>query len=149
MLRKTLLASVLALGSVAVFAADCEVTVNSTDMMTFDSKSIAISKSCENFTVHLKHTGSLAKNVMGHNLVIAKTADMQSIATEAMAQGVDKDYLKADDPRIVAHTRMVGGGEEDSVTFEVKSLDSDTAYSFFCTFPGHAALMNGAVKLVD
>jgi len=149
MLRKTLLASVLALVSNGVLAANCEVTVNSTDSMTFESKSIAISKSCKQFTVHLKHTGTLAKNVMGHNLVIAKTADMQPIATESLAQGVDKDYLKADDPRIVAHTKMIGGGEEDSVTFDVAKLSADEPYSFFCTFPGHVALMNGAVTLVD
>jgi len=149
MLRKTLFASVLALASASSFAADCEVTVNSTDAMTFESKAIAISKSCKQFTVHLKHTGTLAKNVMGHNLVIAKTADMQPIATESLAQGVDKDYLKADDPRIVAHTKMIGGGEEDSVTFDVAKLSVDEPYSFFCTFPGHVALMNGAVTLVD
>jgi len=149
MLRKTLLASVLALASTGAFAANCEVTVNSTDMMTFESKAIEISKSCKQFTVHLKHTGQLAKNVMGHNLVIAKTADMQPIATESLAQGVDKDYLKADDPRILAHTKMIGGGEQDSVTFEVGKLSANEPYSFFCTFPGHVALMNGAVTLVD
>ncbi|KXU39267.1 azurin [Ventosimonas gracilis] len=149
MLRKTLLASVLTLLSAGAFAATCEVTINSTDAMTFESKAIEISKSCEKFTVHLKHTGQLAKNVMGHNLVIAKTADMQPITTEALAQGVDKDYLKADDPRIVAHTKMIGGGEQDSVTFEVAKLSASEPYSFFCTFPGHAALMNGAVTLVD
>jgi len=149
MLRKTLFASVLLLSSAAVFAADCEVTVNSTDAMTFESKAIEVSKSCEKFTVHLKHGGTLAKNVMGHNLVIAKTADMQPIAAESLAQGVDKDYLKADDSRIVAHTKMIGGGEQDSVTFEVSKLSANEPYSFFCTFPGHVALMNGAVTLVD
>jgi len=149
MLRRTLFASMLALVSVSIFAADCETTVSSTDLMSFESKSIEISKSCKEFTVHLKHAGTLAKNVMGHNLVIAKTADMQPIATESLAQGVDKDYLKADDPRIVAHTKMIGGGEQDSVTFEVGKLSANEPYSFFCTFPGHVALMNGAVTLVD
>jgi len=149
MLRKALFGSALALLSVGAFAASCEVTVNSTDMMTFETKAIDISKSCEKFTVHLKHTGQLAKNVMGHNLVIAKTADMQAIASEGLSQGVDRDYLKADDSRIVAHSKMIGGGEMDSVTFEVSKLSANEPYSFFCTFPGHVALMNGTVTLVD
>jgi len=149
MLRQAVVASVFALAAGGVFAADCEVTVNSTDMMTFESKNIDVSKSCKEFTVHLKHSGQLAKNVMGHNLVIAKTADMSSIATEALSQGVDKDYLKADDPRILAHTKMIGAGETASVTFDVSKLTANESYSFFCTFPGHVALMNGTVTLVD
>ena len=58
------------------------------------------------------------------------------------------DYVKADDARVVAHTKLVGGGEEASLTLDPAKL-AGGEYKFACTFPGHGALMNGKVTLVD
>ncbi|MCY1347681.1 Azurin [compost metagenome] len=149
MIRKLVVASVLALASAPLLAAECTVDVQATDQMTFDTKEIKVSKSCKTFTVNLKHVGALAKNVMGHNWVLSKTADAQAIATEGMTAGLDKDYLKADDARIIAHTKMIGGGESDSVTFEVSKLAAGESYEFFCSFPGHVSMMKGTLALVD
>lgn len=149
MLRKLVVASLLTLASAQVFAADCSVTVDSTDQMSFDTKEIKISKSCKTFTVNLTHGGTLPKNVMGHNLVIAKTADMAGITTEGMAAGIDANYLKAGDDRVIAHTKIIGAGEKDAVTFDVAKLKAGEDYSFFCSFPGHSSMMKGAVSLVD
>lgn len=149
MLRKLVVASLLTLASAQVFAADCSVTVDSTDQMSFDTKEIKISKSCKTFTVNLTHGGTLPKNVMGHNLVIAKTADMAGITTEGMAAGIDANYLKAGDDRVIAHTKIIGAGEKDAVTFDVAKLKAGEDYSFFCSFPGHSSMMKGAVTLVD
>ena len=66
-----------------------------------------------------------------------------------MAAGLDNDYLKANDERVIAHTKVIGGGESDSVTFDVSKLQAGTPYEFFCSFPGHVALMKGELKLVD
>ena len=146
MFAKAVAVSLLALASTQVFAAECSVTVDSTDQMTYTSKEFTVDKSCKAFTVKLTHSGNLPKNVMGHNLVISKTADMQAIATEGMAQGLDKDYLKADDARIIAHTKMIGAPEkEDTVTLDLSKLEAGGDYSFFCTFPGHVAMMKGKV----
>jgi len=149
MLRKLVVASLLTLASAQVFAADCSVTVDSTDQMSYDTKDIKISKSCKTFTVNLTHSGSLPKNVMGHNLVIAKTADMAGVTTEGMAAGLDANYLKAGDDRVIAHTKIIGAGEKDAVTFDVAKLKAGEDYSFFCSFPGHSSMMKGAVSLVD
>jgi len=149
MIRKFVVASVLALVSAPLLAAECSVEVHSTDQMTFDTKEIKVSKSCKTFTIDLKHVGNLPKHVMGHNLVVAKSTDVQGISTDGIAAGVDKDYLKADDARVIAHTKLIGGGESDSVTFDVSKLDAAGSYEFFCSFPGHAALMKGALTLVD
>ena len=146
MFAKAVAVSLLTLASAQVFAAECSVTVDSTDQMSYNTKEFTIDKSCKEFTVKLTHSGALAKNVMGHNLVISKTADMQPIATEGMAQGLDKDYIKADDPRIIAHTKMIGAPEkEDSVTFDTSKLEAGGDYGFFCSFPGHIAMMKGKV----
>lgn len=149
MIRKFVVASVLVLASAPLLAAECTVEVHSTDQMTFDTKEIKVSKSCKTFTIDLKHVGTLPKNVMGHNVVIAKTADVQAVSADGIAAGVDKDYVKDGDERVIAHTKLIGGGESDSVTFDVSKLNAAESYQFFCSFPGHAALMKGALTLVD
>ncbi len=84
---------------------------------------------------------------MGHNWVLAKDADVKALAGDSAKAGPAKDYLNDGDPRIIAHTKLVGGGESDSVTFDVSKLSADEKYTFFCSFPGHWAVMKGELKL--
>lgn len=147
MIRKLVAASLLTLASGHLLAAECSVTVDSTDQMSFNTKAIEIDKSCKEFTVNLEHSGSLPKNVMGHNLVISKEADMQPIATDGLSAGIDKDYLKADDARVIAHTKIIGAGEKDSLKIDVSKLDPNEKYGFFCSFPGHISMMKGTITL--
>ncbi|ALE89957.1 MULTISPECIES: azurin [Pseudomonas] len=147
MFAKVLAVSLLTLASGHLLAAECAVTVDSTDQMSYNTKEIVIDKSCKTFTVNLTHSGSLPKNVMGHNWVLSKTADMAGVATDGMAAGLDKNYLKDGDTRIIAHTKIIGAGEKDSVTFDVSKLNPAETYEFFCTFPGHNSMMKGSVVL--
>ncbi|AIS15270.1 Azurin [Pseudomonas chlororaphis subsp. aurantiaca] len=147
MFAKLVAVSLLTLASSQLMAAECKVDVDSTDQMSFNTKEITIDKSCKTFTVNLTHSGSLPKNVMGHNWVLSKSADMAGIATDGMAAGIDKDYLKPDDSRVIAHTKIIGAGEKDSVTFDVSKLTAGESYEFFCSFPGHNSMMKGAVVL--
>ena len=147
MFAKVLAVSLLTLASGHLLAAECAVTVDSTDQMSYNTKEIVIDKSCKTFTVNLTHSGSLPKNVMGHNWVLSKTADMAGVATDGMATGLDKNYLKDGDTRIIAHTKIIGAGEKDSVTFDVSKLNPAETYEFFCTFPGHNSMMKGSVVL--
>ena len=147
MFAKLVAVSLLTLASSQLMAAECKVTVDSTDQMSFDTKAIEIDKSCKTFTVELKHSGSLPKNVMGHNWVLSKEADMQPIATDGLSAGIDKNYLKEGDARVIAHTKIIGAGEKDSVTFDVSKLTAGESYQFFCSFPGHNSMMKGAVVL--
>ena len=147
MFAKLVAVSLLTLASGQLLAAECKVTVDSTDQMSFNTKEITIDKSCKTFTVNLEHSGSLPKNVMGHNWVLTSAADMQPVATDGMAAGIDKNYLKEGDARIIAHTKIIGAGEKDSVTFDVSKLNPAETYEFFCTFPGHNSMMKGSVVL--
>lgn len=147
MIRKLVAASLLTLVSGHLLAAECSVDVDSTDKMSFSTKAIEIDKSCKTFTVNLTHSGSLPKNVMGHNLVISKEADMQPIATDGMSVGLDKQYLKEGDARVIAYTKVIGSGERDSLKFDVAKLDPAEKYGFFCSFPGHIGMMKGTVTL--
>ena len=147
MFAKLVAVSLLTLASSQLMAAECKVDVDSTDQMSYNTKEITIDKSCKTFTVNLAHSGSLPKNVMGHNWVLSKTADMAGIATDGMAAGIDKNYLKEGDERIIAHTKIIGAGEKDSATFDVSKLTAGESYQFFCSFPGHNSMMKGAVVL--
>lgn len=126
-------------------AADCNVEVTSSDQMRFDKSSFIIRKSCSSVTLTLNNAGTFPKTVMGHNIVIVKKSDVESVSQTSMAAGPAAEYVKADDPRILAHTKMLGGGEKDTISVDTKKLNSGEEYVFFCSFPGHRALMSGSV----
>lgn len=86
-------------------AEECSVTIDSTDQMRFDTDAMTIPSSCEEFTVNLTHSGNMAKNVMGHNWVLSKTSDLQGVAMDGMSAGLDNNYIKPGDERVIAHTR--------------------------------------------
>jgi len=144
--RRLAAAALCALAPCA-WAQECAVEIAGNDAMQFDKASITVPASCKTFAVTLKHTGKLPKAAMGHNWVLSRAADMQAIANDGLAAGAAKDYFKAGDARVLAHSKMLGGGESDTVTLDVGALKADEAYSYFCTFPGHFALMKGSLTL--
>ena len=60
-----------------------------------------------------------------------------------MSAGLPNNYVPKDDKRIIAHTKVVGGGESTSITFPTSSLKKGGDYTFFCSFPGHWSVMKG------
>ncbi len=145
MIRPLLAAAVLFAAPLAS-AATCSVDIEGNDAMKFNLANIDVSKACKDFTINLKHVGKLPKAAMGHNVVISKTSDLSAVAADGIKAGAAAEYVKADDARVIAHTAMIGGGETASVTFPVAKLDAGP-YSFFCSFPGHSALMKGTITL--
>jgi len=98
--------------------------------------------------VKLKHVGKLPKAAMGHNWVLSKAADAQGVAADGIGAGLDKAYVKPGDARVIAHSKVIGGGETDAVSFDVSKLKAGDSYAWFCSFPGHASLMKGTLALV-
>lgn len=132
----------------SAMAQQCAITVESTDSMQYTVKNIDISKKCKEFEITLKHTGKLPKAAMGHNLVIVKAADLAAAGADAMSAGAANDYIKPKDPRVLAYTKLIGGGETASTKITVANLDAKESYVFFCTFPGHSSLMKGTLKVI-
>lgn len=126
---------------------DCATTIDGTDAMQYDVGSIIVPASCSKFTINLKHTGTMAITAMGHNVVIAKASDMAGVAADGMAAGAAADYVKAGDARVVAHTKLVGGGQTTSISFDPKKIKDGGPYAFFCSFPGHDAMMKGTISV--
>jgi azurin len=131
------------------FAADkvCKVEIAGNDQMQFDKKEIAVAADCTDVEVTLKHTGKLPAQAMGHNWVLTKTSDLTPVATDGMGAGFANDHVKKGDARVIAHTKVIGGGQTTSVTFKTSLLKKGEAYSFFCSFPGHYSIMKGVFKI--
>ncbi|HEY8940182.1 MAG TPA: azurin [Cellvibrio sp.] len=141
------LSAFLLAGAQFAQADECTFALASTDAMQFDQKSITVNKTCKTFTLNLTHTGKLPKNVMGHNWVLTKADDAKAVASDGLSAGLENEYLKKDDARVIAFTKIIGGGETASVTFPVSKLKAGEAYTFFCSFPGHVAIMQGSLTL--
>ncbi|MDR2872593.1 MAG: azurin [Xanthomonadaceae bacterium] len=146
MYRKLLLASALSILAPAAFADTCSINLEGNDLMKYNLTNIDISRSCKEFTINFKHTGKMARNVMGHNVVIARTADINAVDKDGIAAGLNNNYVKPGDTRVIAHSPTVGGGETTSVKIPVARL-TNGPYSFFCSFPAHSALMKGTITL--
>ena len=147
-------ATVLALGllgaaSFAHAAPNCTIALEGSDQMQFNLKTVSVSASCTSISIELVHTGKLPVTAMGHNVVISKTADMASVASAGMKAGAAADYVPKDNASVIASTSMIGGGGKTSTTFAGSKLTAGGDYSFFCSFPGHSALMKGTVVVTQ
>jgi azurin len=146
-IRSLALVSLLAVAGNA-FAADkvCKLEISGNDQMQFDKKELAVAADCTQVELTLKHTGKLPAQAMGHNWVLSKTADLAGVSSDGIGAGFANDHIKKGDTRVIAHTKIVGGGQSTSVTFPASALKKGEAYSFFCTFPGHSSIMKGVLK---
>ena len=146
---RTLAFASLIAASTGVFAAPkvCKVEISGNDAMQFDKKEISIAADCTDVELTLKHSGKLAANIMGHNWVLSKTADVASVSTDGIPGGLAGNYVKKGDTRVLAHTKVIGGGQSDTVKFSTSVLKKGESYTYFCSFPGHAAIMKGAFKI--
>lgn len=126
----------------------CQQVIEGNDMLQFNLKEMVVSANCKEVTVTLKHTGAMPANVMGHNWVLTNNTDFMPVAQAGGAAGIENNYVPVGDQRVLAATTIIGGGQETSVTFSIDSLVVGDDYTFFCSFPGHYAIMKGAFKVI-
>jgi azurin len=126
----------------AGWAQECSLSIDANDQIQYSKKELKVSSSCKEVTLTLHHVGMLAANVMGHNWVLTATEDYMDVAQAGQAAG-PPNFMPENDKRIIAHTDVIGGGEQTSVTFDLSRLQPGGDYTYFCTFPGHFLLMNG------
>ena len=91
-------------------------------------------------TLNLKNNST----ALQHNWVLVKPGTEEAVATAGMAAGEAQDYLKPDDPNVIAHTKLVKPGQTGSVTFDAPAAGT---YPYICTFPGHHTLMKGTLTI--
>ncbi|HLU17010.1 MAG TPA: azurin [Edaphocola sp.] len=114
------------------------------DDMKFNAKSFAIPVGQE-VTLRLTHTGKMSKSSMGHNVVILKPGEaVDEYGIEASKAG-DENYVPAAlADKVVAHTELIGGGENTEIKFTINEAGE---YPFLCSFPGHYPMMKGIITV--
>jgi azurin len=115
-----------------------EITGN--DQMRYNKKELRV-KAGAVVVLTMKHVGQMPKTVMGHNWVLLEHGvDMESFAQDAM-QAKATDYIPAArSGDIIVHTKLLGGGESDTIIFDAPAQGT---YTFLCSFPAHYVTMNG------
>ena len=84
----------------------------------------------------------MPKESMGHNLVVLTPGvDLATFGGEAAAAAANEYIPQSSLSSIIAHTKLLGPGEEDKITFK---LDKGT-YDYICSFPGHYGVMQGKI----
>lgn len=115
-------------------------SITGNDMMQYNKKELRV-KAEKDVTLTLTHVGKMGKQVMGHNLVILKpSVDIQEFTIKALEAGEPNDWIPEQGKDVIAHTRMLGGGESVTISFPAPEPG---IYDFICSFPGHSALMRG------
>lgn len=116
-------------------------TVEGNDQMKFNTELIRV-KAGQPLELTLKNVGTMPKESMGHNLVILKPGvDLPTFGGEATAAAATEYIPKSSISSIVAHTKLLGPGEEDKITV---TLDKGV-YDYICSFPGHYGVMKGRI----
>jgi azurin len=138
--------SLLGAVSLAQAAPNCTLKLTGNDAMQYDLKTATVSASCPKITIELTHIGKMPAQAMGHNVVISQTADMNAITAAGTKAGAAAGYVPKGDAKVIASTSVVGGGASTKASFPGSKLKAGGDYTFFCSFPGHSALMKG--KLV-
>ena len=115
-----------------------KIVLEAGDNMQFNTKEIRVLQG-QKVELKLTHTGSMTKLSMGHNFVLLdKGTNLNELAVAAI-EAKDNDYIPETD-KILAHTKLLGGGESDTIVFEAPAAGT---YQFVCSYPGHVALMVG------
>ena len=125
-----------------------EVSIEGTDQMTYSVNEFTVAPG-QMVRITLEHVGTLPAAAMGHNVVVIdRGEDYMEFAADANEQGANHDNEFVPEPvreRVIALTPVIGGGETTTVEFKAPEQTGD--YPFLCTFPGHAAQMNGVMKV--
>ncbi len=105
------------------------------DSLKFEPAALA-AKAGQPVTVKFKNSGALQ-----HNWVLVKgdTAAADAVAQAGTTAGAAAGYIPTD-PNIIASGKLLNGGQAEDVTFTAPAAG---AYTYICTFPGHAATMKG------
>jgi azurin len=113
------------------------IKVTANDQMKFNLSTIEL-KVGEEVKITLTNIGTMPKQAMGHNLVVLKPGtDETAFATAAGPATATEHIPESMKDQVVAHTKMLGPKESDSITLK---FDEAGNYPFMCSFPAHFQL---------
>lgn len=127
-------------------AEDAKIEITGNDQMQYNIKAFEVTEG-QKVVLSFKHIGQLPAVAMGHNVVILTPETVVPAFSAKCAPAKDNGYIPEDEEskaQIVAHTKMLGGGESDEITFTAPAPGD---YPFICSFPGHFAIMQGVMTV--
>jgi azurin len=118
------------------------VQLKADENMRFDKELFRV-RAGRKISLMFKNTSAKSAASMTHNVVVLKSgvdiADFADVAHNAKAEQFVPSSL---DSLIIAHTRLVSGGDSDQVEF---IIPKSGVYDFICSFPGHWGTMQGKI----
>ncbi len=118
-----------------------EVTIqavgNTMSEMKYDVTEIEVSAS-QKIKITLENKGVDA--AMQHNIVFVLAGMSQTVATDGLKAGPDKQYVP-ESSNVIAASKMLGPGENTVLEFTAPSAPG--RYEYVCTYPGHNMMMKG------
>ena len=85
---------------------------------------------------------------MLHNLLIVQPGAADEVAEQAIALGAkgQEKHWVPDNKKILFASRLIDANKTEVLKFTAPSTPGD--YQFVCTFPGHAPVMRGIMRVV-
>lgn len=113
--------------------------------LTYDIKSFSV-KAGQKLKITFNNQSVLPQP---HNFILGKigSKDRLLAAVTAMVtdpNGMAKGYIP-ESPDIIIHTKLINAGQSETLDFNAPAEKGD--YPYLCSFPGHAILMNGVMKV--
>lgn len=145
-MKKSIITLLLAAFISNASAQDAKIEITGNDQMQYNIKAFEVTEG-QKVVLSFKHIGQLPAIAMGHNVVILKSGTAVPAFATKCAPAKDTGYIPQDEEskkQIVAHTKMLGGGESEEITFTAPAAGD---YPFICSFPGHFAIMQGVMTV--
>ena len=80
------------------------------------------------------------------NWVLVQPGTKDAVAAADVEAREANSWVKPDDDRVIAHTKLLSPGESEEIKFTGQIAG---IYQFVCTFPGHSATMFGEFKFLQ
>jgi azurin len=145
-MKKSIITLLLAAFISNASAQDAKIEITGNDQMQYNIKAFEVTEG-QKVVLSFKHIGQLPSIAMGHNVVILKSGTAVPAFATKCAPAKDTGYIPQDEEskkEMVAHTKMLGGGESEEITFTAPAAGD---YPFICSFPGHFAIMQGVMTV--
>jgi len=118
------------------------IELQANENMRFDKEMFKI-KTGKKIRLIFKNTGARSNTAMAHNVVILKNGTDIADFADAVHNAKDEQYTPSSvESLMIAHTKLVGGGESDEVDF---TISQPGVYDYICSFPGHWGTMQGKI----
>jgi azurin len=111
------------------------------DLLAYDVKEISVPAGA---SIQITFRNDAPTSQVYHNLLVVMPGTAMDVARRGVEVGYDVGWVP-DIPEVLAATRLLKPGEEDTITFVAPLEPGD--YPYICTVPGHCPAMSGVLRV--